>query len=83
MVRQEGPIVNRRKSASQAELPRCGWRQNGARPARWFMKRNLATPHGQARSRFRMAHNDSAGAWSLRVTDVTSGEAASKALSLE
>jgi hypothetical protein len=47
------------------------------------MKRNLATPHGQARSRFRMAHNDSAGAWSLRVTDVTSGEAASKALSLE
>ncbi len=50
--------------------------------ARWFMKRNVAAPGGEARFSFRMAENDPVGKWNLRVTDVMSGETVNQSFSL-
>ena len=44
--------------------------------ARFFMKRNLTAENGKAELAFRIAENDPAGIWTLKVTDVLSGVSA-------
>ena len=43
---------------------------------RFFMKRNLTAENGKAELVFRIAENDPAGIWTLKVTDVLSGVSA-------
>jgi len=50
--------------------------------ARWFMKRNVAAPEGSVKFIFRMARNDPAGKWTLRITDIMTGTTETKSFQL-
>ncbi len=51
--------------------------------AGWLMKRNVTALSGKALFRFRMAENDPAGEWTLRVKDVMTGMTAEKKFVLD